>query len=324
MQLRSLFDLFSSAVGMVKPKPKNMPKVAVLTFTRSAELCIDRQYLEHLFVKEGFIYEEVIWDTPNVNWKQYEAALIRSTCDYFDGKYDLFIETLRHIEQLGIPLLNPLSIVQWNSKKTYLADLKNKGINVIETIFTTPSSVKHIASAMKGNDWEKCVIKPSVSAAAHKTFCLSLQEAESFDLLAHFASDEPILIQPFAPEIVNEGEWSFIFFDKKFSHAMLSTPKTGDFRVQFFHGGHLKKANPESWMIEEAERILKASGFENILYVRVDAIRRGDKLFVMELEMIEPYLYFDYYPETAQTFVKTFKRYYQAFTRSSGSLQIVD
>ncbi len=284
-------------------------KIAILTFTRSAELCVDRQYLEQLFAQENLVYEEVIWDTPNVDWKEYDAVLIRSTCDYFEDKYDQFIKTLKHIEKLGIPLFNPTSIVSWNSKKSYLGDLKARGINVLETILTNIGQTKNLALPMQENNWHECVVKPVISAAAYKTFRVKLADAATFDLSAHFGPHELFLIQPFAQEIIDEGEWSFIFFDKKFSHAMLSNPKPGDFRVQFFHGGYLQKVTPEPWMLQEAQRILEATGHEKILYARVDTIRRGKKLFLMELEMIEPYLYFDYYPETAKTFVKTVKQY---------------
>jgi hypothetical protein len=301
-------DFFMGKSAQSAPAQANK-KIAVLTFKRSAELCIDKQYLESLFTQEGLIYQEVIWDTPGVDWHQYDAVIIRSACDYFDGKYEQFINTLQHIEKLGIPLYNPLDTVRWNSKKTYLSDLKERGINVIETIFGNSSQIKNLAEIMKENNWHACVVKPVISAAAYKTFFIKLHDAQEFDFSAHFSPNEFFLIQPFAQEIIDEGEWSFIFFDKKFSHAMLSKPKQWDFRVQFFHGGRLLPVKPEPWMVQEAQRILQAAPFEKILYARVDAIKRDNKLFVMELEMIEPYLYFDYYPDSAKTFVKTIKQY---------------
>ena len=284
-------------------------KIAVLIFDQSDYYCNDKLYLQPLFKKENLIYEEVIWDTPQVDWKQYDAILIRSTCDYFQDKYEKFIKTLKEIEKMGIPLFNPVEVVQWNSKKNYLIDLKDREINVLETIITTPAQINDIAAVMKEYGWTECIVKPAISGGANKTFRLTQEDATYFNIAMHFAPHELFLIQLFAQEIIDEGEWSFIFFDKKFSHCMLSKPKRGDFRVQFFHGGILTQVEPEPWMIKEAQRILEATHFDKLLYARVDVIKRNNKLYVMEIELIEPYLYFSYYPQAAQTFVNAIKKY---------------
>lgn len=211
-----------------------MLKIAILIFSKSDQLCNDKQYLSPLFAQEDLIYEEVIWDGPDINWKQYDAVVIRSTCDYFEDKYEQFLAVLKDIENQGIPLLNSFDVVQWNSKKDYLADLHSKGINVIETIITTPEQTKDLALLLQENNWPECVIKPAISGGAYKTFRLTQEQAHEFDISTYFEPKELFLIQPFAKEIIDEGEWSFIFFDKKFSHCMLSRPKPGDFRVQFF------------------------------------------------------------------------------------------
>ena len=45
------------------------------------------------------------------------------------------------------------------------------------------------------------------------------------------------MVQKFMDSIVTEGEWSLIFFGGEFSHAVLKTPSSGDFRVQNDFGG---------------------------------------------------------------------------------------
>ena len=40
------------------------------------------------------------------------------------------------------------------------------------------------------------------------------------------------MIQPFISEIEREGEWSLMFIDGEFSHAVRKRPTAGDFRVQ--------------------------------------------------------------------------------------------
>lgn len=284
-------------------------KIAVLTFEKAAQLCNDRLYLEPLFKQENMIYEEVMWDTPKINWNLYDAVLVRSTCDYFENKYDHFLKTLKGIEESGVPLFNPFDVIQWNSKKHYLMELQLKGFSIVDTLFTTPRQILNLSDIMQEKGWKECVVKPAISAGAHKTFRLTIEGAKTFVAHHYFKIDEDILVQPFMQEICDEGEWSFIFFNKQFSHAMLSRPKVGDFRVQFFHGGILKRAVPEPWMINAAHQVLLATGFEKLPYARIDAIKKDDNLLLMEVELIEPYLYFDYYPETAQTFVTAIKNY---------------
>jgi len=289
---------------------KNPLKIAVL-ISNDSSMFNDKEYLTPLFALENLIYEEVIWNAHDINWQDYDAFIIRSTYDYINDQhtYDQFLKTLKRIEDLGIPLFNPYPVVHWNSKKNYLSDLASKGINIIETIITTPMQIKEIASIIQNNNWQECIVKPAISCGAHNTFRLTAQEAQSFNLFAHYQADESILIQPFAQEIIDDGEYSLVFFDKQFSHCMRSKPKSGDFRVQFIHGGILKKINPEPWMIEEARRIIDATGFKKLLYARVDVIKRNNKLYVMELELIEPYLYFSYHPEAAEILVKKIKQY---------------
>jgi glutathione synthase/RimK-type ligase-like ATP-grasp enzyme len=119
--------------------------------------------------------------------------------------------------------------------------------------------------------------------------------------------DEEVILQPFVSEIVSEGEIAFVFFEGIFSHAIKQTPKPRDFRVQYIHGGTAKKIEPERWMIEEATRMLeialKVQGIEDpLLYARVDCVKRDNKLVVMELELIEPELYFNHEEDAADNF----------------------
>ncbi len=49
--------------------------------------------------------------------------------------------------------------------------------------------------------------------------------------------EDVYLVQPFQPEIQTEGEWSLIFIDGEYSHAVLKRPAAGDYRVQNDFGG---------------------------------------------------------------------------------------
>jgi glutathione synthase/RimK-type ligase-like ATP-grasp enzyme len=111
---------------------------------------------------------------------------------------------------------------------------------------------------------------------------------------------QALLLQPFQHAILSEGEISLMVIDGQFSHAIRKTPQAGDFRVQDDHGGsvHAHRHYVEQQFAEQA---VAAVPFD-VLYARVDIIRDNTgKLAIMELEMIEPELFFRYQPEAADS-----------------------
>jgi glutathione synthase/RimK-type ligase-like ATP-grasp enzyme len=66
---------------------------------------------------------------------------------------------------------------------------------------------------------------------------LVLEEKEQ--LITTF-NERDVLIQPFIKSVVSEGEYSFMFFNRKYSHAVRKIAKTGEFRIQEEHGGRVE------------------------------------------------------------------------------------
>jgi hypothetical protein len=99
------------------------------------------------------------------------------------------------------------------------------------------------------------------------------------------------MIQPFLPSVKEEGEYSLLFFGNDYSHAVIKKPKSGDYRIQSLYGGTEQTYSPTKNEIEAAQKIINILPFEP-LYARVDLLRGNDgHLKLIELEMIEPYLY---------------------------------
>ena len=105
-------------------------------------------------------------------------------------------------------------------------------------------------------------------------------------------------MQPFLDEIARVGEWSLFFFGGAFSHAALKTPAAGDFRVQAQHGGTHRAVAPSAEMLRAAAAILKALPTETV-YARIDGVERDGRFELMEVEVIEPYLFLPGAPEGA-------------------------
>ena len=99
------------------------------------------------------------------------------------------------------------------------------------------------------------------------------------------------LVQPFLDEIARVGECSLFYFGGAFSHAVLKTPAAGDFRVQAQHGGTHRPIEPAAEMRQATEAILRALPVAP-LYARIDGVERDGHFELMEVEVIEPYLFF--------------------------------
>ena len=100
---------------------------------------------------------------------------------------------------------------------------------------------------------------------------------------------------------------SLFYFGGELSHAVLKSPKEEDFRVQEEHGGLIERVEPPGPLVELGHRIVESLPVPP-LYARVDLARLdsgGHAL--MELELIEPSLYFRTDPESPRRFARAFE-----------------
>ena len=113
------------------------------------------------------------------------------------------------------------------------------------------------------------------------------------------------LIQQFLDVVETEGEWSLLFFNKKYSHAVLKRPKSGEFRTQIEHGGSFDLAIPPRNYIEVGQNIVNSIEGP-LLFARVDGVAVGGTFTLMELELIEPYLFLSLAESAVPDLVKAF------------------
>ena len=111
--------------------------------------------------------------------------------------------------------------------------------------------------------------------------------------------------------VVEEGEYSLFYFGGAFSHAIKKVPKQGDFRVQEEHGGSLHLVTVDSEQLDIAQKALLAMPCE-ALYARVDLVRQKGEWAIMELELIEPSLYFNLDKQSPLRFVEALVNCHEA------------
>jgi glutathione synthase/RimK-type ligase-like ATP-grasp enzyme len=279
-------------------------KIGILTCARLPELLESDQKLIPLFAKENIAAKAVIWDDESVDWTEFDYLIFRNTWDYYQ-KEIAFNLWLDKIESLGIKTLNPISIIQKNKHKFYLKELEKDGITILPTIFLEKNSTSNLQTLIP-ESWEKIVIKPAFSAGSYLTKLIDRSELESIqtEFKEHLETKD-FLLQEFRQEIKELGETSFIFFDGKFSHAVNKKPVENDFRVQIQYGGKYSLIQPNADLLLQAELVLSKIP-EKLLYARVDGIVIENKLHLMEIELIEPDLYFDLADGAREKFVEAF------------------
>lgn len=258
------------------------------------------------FEAQGFQASPVVWSEPNIDWRQFDIALIRSTWDYLDAA-EHFLHVLSNIESSSCKLYNPLSVIRWNLDKHYLLDLEQQGVQIIPTFMASHVELDTLHQLFVENQWQTAILKPAIGLAGSNTYRLTLHELEN--RLTKIRDEQPrseYLIQPFIETVITEGEWSFIYFNQQLSHVLLKKPAPNDYRVQGIYGGTIQSAEPQSGDILQANSVLDRLS-SDILYARLDFVRVNGQLSVMEVELIEPIFSFNLVPDSIMRLVNATK-----------------
>ncbi len=282
-----------------------MKRVAFLTLENRGDFYVYDSLLFAPLEALGWHAEEVSWSRPGVPWDQYDAVVIRSTWDY-QGRPADFLKTLERIDSVS-RLFNPLSVCRWNMNKRYLRDLQGQGVGIVPSLWLESLHRPALEESFATLGSERVVVKPQIGANADDTFVVTVQAPASWDAPLRVFAQKPLIIQPFVNAVLEEGEYSLFYFGGHYSHAIRKRPAPGDFRVQEEHGGQISSAEPSRSMRALASKALQAVDAP-LLYARVDVILGDQGIpWLMELELIEPSLYFEQCTEAPERFARAFE-----------------
>ena len=276
-------------------------KIALLTCEKLPDLNPEDQKIIPALAQHNIESSAVIWSDKTVNWTDFDYLIFRNTWDYFEKETEFKI-WLDHIEKLGIKTLNPIEVIKQNIHKFYLREMEQQGITILPTLFIDKTAHLDLAKRIPSH-WKKAVIKPAFSAGSYLTEVFDVSNSTEIDQqYERIALEKELLVQEFMPQIQTLGETSFIFFNKKFSHAVNKKPVEGDFRVQSLFGGIYTLVHPSQDLIQKAQKVVDTFK-EDLLYARVDGILIDQELYLMEVECIEPDLYFNLSENSLERFV---------------------
>ena len=279
------------------------PHIALVTCQKLPDLSPDDRVLQAALGREGAVAAGVVWDDRGVDWSAFDVAVVRSTWDYH-LRLDDFRQWIDARERDRSHVLNRPIVLRWNSEKTYLAELERAGVPVVPTAWVPKGSSLGLREVSDVSGWREIVVKPIVSASAHGTWRTRVPFAP--DSERRFREElhvRSLMVQPLLPQVAEHGELSLMFIGGRFSHAVRKRPRVGDFRVQREHGGSATLVQPGDAIIDAAARALAASP-ASTLYARVDGCEVDDTFLLMELELLEPSLFFTVAPAAATDFAR--------------------
>ena len=261
-----------------------------------------------IFLKsKGYRITKEIWNDASIKWEEYELVILKSPWDYFDLIED-FYTWLAKLENLNVRLLNPIHIIKWNADKHYLQEIEKSGLKITPSIFIAKGDQINLVSYFEFFNTNQLIIKPCVSGGSKNTFKVTSTNVDEVTaILTELIKNEDFIIQPFLKEIEEQGEWSFLFFNGKFSHAVLKKAKKGDFRVQASFGGTVHHQVPPSNYLNSAQLYVNQFA-KDCLYTRVDGTIINGEFYLMELELIEPFLFLADYKSNLTNYYEALKQ----------------
>ena len=286
-------------------------KIGILTCINLPNLLPSEEFLIPALTKKNHSATAVIWDDVSVQWSDFDLLIFRNTWDYYE-KQAAFDIWLNKIDALGIKCLNSIKTIQKNKHKFYLKELQNHGTSIIPTVFIDKTTTLDLQKIIPKH-WQKAVIKPAYSGGSYQTMLFDIVDIDVVNKkYQSIAAEKELLLQDFIPEIETVGETSFIFFNKKFSHCVNKMPIKGDFRVQNQFGGSYTIVHPSQELIDKAQKIVNTFD-EDLLYARIDCIVVDNNLLLMEVECLEPDLYFELFPAAKDKFIEAIEHLVQHF-----------
>ena len=279
-----------------------MIDVTLATYTDLPNLDADNALLLPALTERGIHARPVVWNDPTIDWSTPKLTVIRAVWDYH-RQHHAFLAWAKRISCFH-DLWNPFAIIRWNIHKLYLRDLEQQNIPIIPTVWLEQGAIVNLSSLMEQQGWQAVVIKPAVSASAYATIRVTIETIQyGQSHLDHFLSTHDMLVQPFLSTVISSRERSLIFIDGEFTHAVLRKPA-----LNLDPSARCLLTTPQDDELLLAQRILRLLPSPS-LYARVDLIHdEVGILRLMELELIEPALWFSLAPHAVQIFADAIAR----------------
>ncbi len=273
-----------------------MPDVLLATGAEHPELWEDELLLVGALADRGISSGPGVWSDPSVDWAAARIVLVRSAFDYIRHR-DAFCAWADRVEA-ATPLHNPARVLRWNSHKSYLRELEAAGVPIVPTAWVEAGSRTDLARLLVERSWRDAVVKPAVDNGARGALRVHAGDTEKGQShLDRLLAERDVMIQPFVAATETSGERAMIHIDGRFSHAIRKDQMLAG---RTFSLDRTPPIDPEPQELALAAQVLSLIPESPLLYARVDAVMDGGVARLMELEVIEPVLFFTKAPDSAE------------------------
>jgi glutathione synthase/RimK-type ligase-like ATP-grasp enzyme len=273
-----------------------MPDVLLATGAEHPELWEDELLLVDALAERGLSAGPGVWSDPAVDWAAARLVVIRSAFDYIRDR-DAFCAWADRVEATT-PLHNAARVLRWNSHKSYLRELEAAGVPIVPTAWVDAGSRTDLARLLAERSWRDAVVKPAVDNGARGALRVHAGDPERgqshLDLLL---AERDVMIQPFVAATETSGERAMIHIDGRFSYAIRKDQMLAG---RTFSLDRTPPIDPDPDERALAEQVLSLIPESPLLYARVDAVMDDGVARLMELEVIEPVLFFSKVPGSAE------------------------
>lgn len=275
--------------------------IALATAAMLPSLSHDDQVLYAELVRRGYDARPVVWDNAT-DWSRYDVVVVRSIWDYH-LKYARFLEWLSTLDACGTRVHNPTSMLRANADKRYMVELEQKGVRITPTRVVARAEGRTLADVLAETGWRHAVVKPTVSSTGYETWFLNAPcSGADEQRFAAQTSSMDVLVQEFVSGVY-AGEQSFVFIDGAYTHSFMKRAAADEFRVHVEHGGTVEAIQPAPAQIDWARSVVATLDDQPWTYARVDAVQGEEGLVLMEFELLDPELFFQYSTAAVDRFI---------------------
>lgn len=234
----------------------------------------------------GVCAETLEWDDPEARFDTARVTLIRATWTYHRAP-QRFARWLDDVSR-RTALYNGAEIVRWNMHKRYLLELEARGVPVVPTELVPQSADTSLRAIAERRGFSAVVVKPAISGGSRQTRRFEAHDLDAAEAhLRAITAREDALVQPYLPEVEQRGERSLVWIDGEITHVLRKAPR--------FQGDGEGITLATDVTAEERALAQQVVGAVRcpLFYARVDMLTHAGAPQLMELELIEPSLYFE-------------------------------
>jgi hypothetical protein len=295
------------------PAPSALGPGARLVVAASAafpELRDDWPLLRDALASVGIEGSTRVWTDPEVQWTDFDLVVANGAWDNIHHPAE-FLTWISHVAA-HTPVVNAPAVLRWNLDKRYLIALSDAGVPTVPTTWIDPHEPDGAAVAFPSGEF---VVKPTISGGGFETARYRLEETDAARVHIRRLVDagRTVMIQPYQSAVDAHGEAGLIYLGGRYSHAIGKGPLLRSGAGPQAHLWPDEEIGPIVPTEAQQDTAMLALGVAELLlgptaYARVDLVDLANGTpAVLELELLDPALFFETAPEAADRFAQVLR-----------------